>query len=199
MVGVAKSMNRPQMATCATMAIVSVFALSTLCLTLSGSSMPPKIMEEKEFSLIGIEARTNNAKEMTDGGVIPAQWSKFFSEGVLARIPNKVDANIYAVYTDYASDRNGDYTFFIGARVSNAATIPTGMVMKTVPAGKYSVLTSTKGPVQKVVPLAWRRVWTLDDNSQLGGARSYKADFELYDQRTRDPQDSQVDLYIGIQ
>lgn len=186
------------MAIRAAISIVSVFVLTTLRLTLSGSSMPPKIVEEKEFSLIGIAARTNNAKEMTDGGVIPAQWNKFFSEGVLAKIPNKVDTNIYAVYTDYASDRNGDYTYFIGTKVSDATTVPTGMVMKTVSAGKYAVVTSTKGPVQKVVPLAWRQVWTLDDNSQLGGTRSYKADFEVYDQRSRDPRDSQVDLYIGI-
>ena len=150
-------MNRPHMAIRATIAVLSVFVLSTLCLTLSGSSMPPKIVEEKEFTLIGIAARTNNAKEMTDGGVIPAQWNKFFSEGTLAKIPNKVDTNICAVYTDYASDRNGDYTYFIGAKVSDAIAIPPGMVMKTVPAGKYSVVTSAKGPVQKVVPLAWNR------------------------------------------
>jgi predicted transcriptional regulator YdeE len=198
MAGVRKSMNRPHMAIRATFAVLSVFVLSTLCLTVSGSSMPPKIVEEKGFTLIGIAARTNNAKEMTDGGVIPAQWNKFFSEGTLAKIPNKVDTNICAVYTDYASDRNGDYTYFIGAKVSDATAIPTGMVMKTVPAGKYSVVTSAKGPVQEVVPLAWRQVWTLDDHSQLGGTRSYKADFEVYDDRSRDPRDSQVDLYIGI-
>ena len=161
--------------------------------------MPPKIVEEKEFSLVGIAARTNNTREMTNAGVIPAQWNRLFAEGVLEKIPNKVDTDIYAVYTDYASDRNGDYTYSLGAKVGDASTVPAGMVMKTVPAGKYSVVTSAKGPVQKVVPLAWRQVWTLEDDSQLGGARSYKADFEVYDQRSRDPRDSQVDLYIGIQ
>ena len=40
--------------------------------------MPPKILEDKEFSLIGIEARTNNAKEMSKDGVIPRQWARFF-------------------------------------------------------------------------------------------------------------------------
>ena len=198
MAGVPKSMNRSQMAIASSIAIVFILIFSTLRLNLSGNPMPPRIIEEKEFSLIGIAARTNNAKEMTDAGVIPAQWNRLFSEGVLARIPNKVDTNIYAVYTDYASDRNGDYTYFLGAKVSDGSTVPSSMVMKTVPAGKYSVVTSARGPVQKVVPLAWRQVWTLDDNSQLGGARSYKADFEIYDQRSRDPRDSQVDLYIGI-
>ena len=35
------------------------------------------------FSIIGIEARTNNTKEMGNTGVIPEQWGKFFKEGML--------------------------------------------------------------------------------------------------------------------
>jgi predicted transcriptional regulator YdeE len=165
---------------------------------LLGGAMPLRIVEVKEFSVIGIEARTNNAKEMTNDGVIPKQWGKFFAEGILSKIPNKLDPSIYAVYTDYASDRNGDYTFFIGAKVSETSTIPTGMVVKRVPAGKYAIVTSAKGPVQNVVPQAWQQIWSFEDKSELGGARAYKADFELYDQRSRDPKDSQVDIYVGI-
>jgi predicted transcriptional regulator YdeE len=160
--------------------------------------MAPRIVEGKEFSIIGIEARTNNAKEMTNAGVIPKQWGKFFAEGILARIPNKIDPTIYAVYTDYASDRNGDYTFVIGANVSETSAIPEGMVAKKVPAGKYSVVTSARGPVENVVPQAWQQIYGLEDKSQLGGSRAYKADFEVYDQRSRDPQDSQVDIHVGI-
>ncbi len=160
--------------------------------------MPTRIVQAKEFSVIGIAARTDNAKEATGEGTIPKQWGKFFAEGVLARIPNKVDPTIYAVYTDYASDRNGDYTFFIGAKVSETSAIPVGMVAKKVPAGKYAVVTSAKGPAQKVVPQAWQQIWSLEDKSQLGGVRSYQADFEVYDQRSRDPQDSQVDIHVGI-
>jgi predicted transcriptional regulator YdeE len=160
--------------------------------------VPPRIVEGKGLFVIGIEARTNNAREMTNAGFIPKQWGKFFGEGVLARIPNKVDPAIYAVYTDYASDRNSGYTFVIGAKVSDTATIPAGMIAKTVPAGKYSVITSARGAVQNVVPQAWQQIWSSEDKAQLGGTRSYKADYEIYDQRSRDPQDSQLDIYIGI-
>ncbi len=52
--------------------------------------------------------------------------------------------------------------------------------------------------MEQVVPQAWQRVWSLEDNKQLGGARAYKADFEVYDQRSQNPQESQVDLYIGL-
>lgn len=160
--------------------------------------MPLRVVQVKEFSVVGIEVRTNNANEMTSTGAIPKQWSRFFAEGILSKIPNKVDPTIYALYTDYASDRNGNYTFLIGAKVSAVSEIPAGMVNKKVPAARYAIITSATGPVQSVVPQAWQQIWGLEDKSQLGGVRSYKADFEVYDQRSRNPQSSQVDVYIGI-
>ena len=155
--------------------------------------MPPKILEVKELSIIGIQARTNNTKEMTDGGVIPKQWDKFFAEGVLARIPNKVNPTVYALYTDYAGDRKGDYSFFIGAEVSYTAAIPAGMVAKKVFAGKYAVVTSARVRRRPVVEVRLDRF-----RRQLGGARAYQTDFEVYDQRSRGPQDSQIDIFVGI-
>jgi len=163
-----------------------------------GAAMEPKVVEQQEFSVIGIQLRTSNAKEMTGGGAIPKQWDRFFKDGIADKIPNKVGSTIYAVYTGYASDYNGEYDFIIGMKVSDASDVPAGMVAKKIPRGKYAVVTSEKGPVAKVVPQAWQRVYSLDDNKQLGGARAYKADFELYDQRSQNPQDSQVDLYVGL-
>src|SRR5580692_11246094 len=163
-----------------------------------GAAMEPKVVEQKEFSVIGIQVRTSNAKEMTGGDAIPRQWDRFFKEAIADKIPHKVDSTIYAVYTGYASDRNGEYDFIIGMKVSSVSDVPPGMVAKKVPRGKYAVLTSVKGQVAQVVPQAWQRVWGLEDNKQLGGARAYKADFEVYDQRSQNPQDSQVDLYVGL-
>ena len=59
------------------------------------------------------------------------------------------------------------------------------MVANKVPAGRFAVVTSAKGPVQNVVPQVWQQIWTLEDQAQLGGTRSYKVDFEVYDQRSR--------------
>jgi predicted transcriptional regulator YdeE len=162
------------------------------------AAMEPTVVEHPEFSVIGIQVRTSNAKEVTGGGAIPKQWEKFFKEGIADKIPNKVDSTIYAVYTNYASDYNGEYDFIIGMKVSTVSDVPPGMVAKKVPKGRYAIVTSAKGPVAQVVPQAWQRVYSLDDNKQLGGVRAYKADFELYDQRSQNPQDSQVDLYLGL-
>jgi len=148
------------------------------------------------FLVIGIEARTNNANEASSDGVIPRQWRRFFQEEVLGKIPNKTSSNTYALYTDYVYDRAGNYTFVIGAAVQNKTVAPPGMVAKFVPGGSYAVLSSDKGPVYQVVASAWQKVWKLEDDRKL--SRAYKADFEVYDQRSQDPQNAQVDIYIGL-
>jgi predicted transcriptional regulator YdeE len=158
----------------------------------------PRIIPEKEFSVIGIEVRTNNSREASAQGLIPKQWEKFNKDGVIGKIPAKVDSSIIVVYSAYQSDKTGDYNYLIGAKVSDASIIPDGMVAKTVPKGEYAFVTTSVGPVGKIVARAWQKIWLLEDQSHLGGVRSYKSDFELYDQRSRDPQNSQVDIYVGL-
>jgi predicted transcriptional regulator YdeE len=159
--------------------------------------MTPKIVEEQGFTVIGVATRTTNAAEMSGKGVIGGQWDRFMKEGLLSKIPNKVDANILAVYTDYESDAHGAYTFLIGAKVSSSGNIPGGMVAKRVQAGRYALFTSEKGFVGKVVPETWGRIWAVP-KSAAGGDRAYRSDFEVYDQRAADPQNAQVDIYVGI-
>ncbi len=187
--------------------IFFLFALLVLAVTAgSADDQRQKAADAKEnpitradlpaFLVIGIEAGTTNAKEATADGTIPKQWQKFFQEGILAKIPNRAGSNIYALYTDYASDRNGEYSFVIGAMVKNGTAAPDGMVAKQVPGGRFAVITSEQGPLPKVVPLAWQAVWKMEDDGQL--KRSYQTDFEIYDKRSQDPQNAQVDIYVGL-
>jgi predicted transcriptional regulator YdeE len=155
--------------------------------------MNPKVVEEAGFKVIGIEARTSNAREMSGTGVIASQWARFMKENLLAQIPNKTDAAILAVYSDYASDENGEYSLMIGARVSSAAKVPAGMVARQVPSGRYAIFSSERGPVEKVVMATWQKVWAAP-----GIERAYYVDFELYDERARDPNNAQVDICVGI-
>jgi predicted transcriptional regulator YdeE len=157
-----------------------------------------QIVHRSSFSVVGIEARTTNAKEATSNGIIGKQWQKFFEEGTLEKIPNKADNNIFAVYSDYTGDRNGEYSFLIGAKVTDGSIAPHGLVLKTIPGGRYAVVTTDAGPVAKVVIAAWQHVWQMEDKHTLGGQRAYQADFEVYGERATDPQNSQVDLYIGL-
>ena len=161
------------------------------------TDMNPKAVQQQAFTVVGIAARTSNAKEKTPEGLIGKQWERLMRQALLAEIPNKADGNIVAVYTEYASDKDGEYRYVLGARVTNAESIPAGMVAKKVAAGRYAVFTSEKGPAQKVVVEMWQRVWATPQRA-LGGDRTYKTDFEVYDERAQSPVDAVVDLYVGV-
>ncbi|MGB8066056.1 MAG: GyrI-like domain-containing protein [Candidatus Sulfotelmatobacter sp.] len=165
--------------------------------SLGDTGMNPKVVERGGFTVVGIAARTSNAREMTADGIIGKQWGRLMQEGLLAKIPNKADRNIVAVYTDYASDHNGEYTYVLGARVKSDGNVPAGMVAKKTPAGRFAVFTSEKGPTAKVVPETWMKINSLPQPA-VGGDRVYRADYEIYDERAADPANSQVDVYVGI-
>jgi predicted transcriptional regulator YdeE len=156
-----------------------------------------KAVEFSEFFVVGIAERTSNEREMSGQGVIAKQWDRLFREKLAESIPNRADFNIYAVYSDYVSDHTGEYTFLLGAKVRNVSKLPEGMIAKRVPAGRYAVVTSEQAPVVEAVVGAWKKVWAASQ-SDLGGERAYLADFELYDERASDPQNSQVDIYVGL-
>jgi predicted transcriptional regulator YdeE len=135
------------------MMVCAAAAALLVCVGLAEVSMKPKIVELGQFQVVGTEVSTNNQKEAGPDGVLGKQWQQFLSQGLLRQVPDRVDDNILAVYTDYSSDANGEYTFVLGAKVRPIPnpTIPSGMVVKTVPAGKYAVFTSERGPVAKVL------------------------------------------------
>jgi predicted transcriptional regulator YdeE len=137
-----------------------------------------KTAQVAEFFVVGIAARTSNEREMSGQGVIGKHWERLFNEHVLANIPNRVDSNIYAIYADYATDHNGDYTFLLGAKTRDGSQVPDGMIAKRVPAGKYAVVTSDRAPVIEAVVGAWRKIWSATP-ADLGGERAFQTDFEL--------------------
>jgi predicted transcriptional regulator YdeE len=178
--------------------IATILILGWTAALLSGEGSMPTVVHEKGFSVVGIEVRTSNAKEVTNKAVIGKEWQKFFEESILQKIPNKLDGNIYAVYSGYDSDRDGEYSLLIGAKVPEGADVPAGLVLRKVVAGTYAVVTSEKGPVARVVVAAWQHVWGMEDHDLLGGPRAYKTDYELYDRRATNPESSEVDLHIGL-
>src|SRR3990167_5606183 len=146
-----------------------------------------------EIKLVGISVRTNNAKEMKPGtGLIPECIGKYFSNGVAEGIDHRKNPQVtYCAYYDYENDHTGDYTFLIGEEVDSLETIPEGLTGCTIEAQNYIKHTSEPGPMPQVVINMWQQIWT----QNLGAERSYKGDFELYDARAMDPQDTVVDIY----
>jgi len=176
--------------------ILKSFAALLLLFAGGASAVHPKIVEVKGFSVIGISVRTNNAREMTPNGLIGGQWQKLMQQNMLAKIPERLDPNVLVLNTNYASDKNGDYDYVIGAKVNPSAKTPDGMVKLHVPSGKYAVFTSDKGPIQQVTVGVWKKIWSYEDSGE--GKRAYKADYEVHDARSADPQNSRIDVYVGV-
>ena len=103
------------------------------------------------------------------------------------RIPNRVDANIIAVYCDYDGDHTQPYTFFLGCAVTNSNTIPDGFTTRTISTGQYH-RRRANGTMPAALMAAWSDLWTSDLN------RSYKTDFEIHDLASP----NSVDIYVGV-
>jgi predicted transcriptional regulator YdeE len=156
-----------------------------------------KIEHYPGFHLAGLATRTNNAAEMSGSGKIGSIWESFLQPGLATKIPNKMGVDLIAVYTEYETDHTGHYTYMLGLPVLSAEALPTNLTVKHVSPGRYAVFTSERGPVVKVVQEVWQRIWSISER-ELGGQRAFQTDFEIYDQRATDPENAQIDVYIGL-
>jgi len=168
-----------------------------LSVTMPAQTNSSEKLVDMSFTVIGIACRTSNAKEASGQGCIGRQWGRLVQEHLLDKIPERVDKSAIAVYTEYASDKDGEYTYVLGAKVKADAVVPAGMVKTTISAGRYAMFTSDRGPVQQVVVDTWKRIWSAPKD-RLGGDRAYKSDFEIYDERAIDPSNAQIDIFIGV-
>ena len=150
--------------------------------------MPHTIENQKKKFFIGFELRTDNQKCSLE---MPAHKERFFNENILAKIPNKVNGNILAVYTDYEGDYTAAYSWILGTEVSSLDEIPVGLVGKVVPESKYAVFT-TKGEFPQGLIEAWQAIW----QSHL--SRSYTTDFEVYSSDFDPQRNPEVKVYIAI-
>lgn len=162
------------------------------------SLQPVAIVEREELKLIGVAARTTNAREFTPEGVIPQLWGQFWQDQVQAKIPNPAEPGvIYGCYHDYENGAIGEYSILIGSSASSLDSVPEGLTATIVPAAKYAVFTTERGPFAKVVAEAWQGIWKWSATS--GMKRAFTGDFERYDERSMNPEDAQIDIYIAIQ
>ncbi|MCD6065683.1 MAG: AraC family transcriptional regulator [Bacteroidetes bacterium] len=143
------------------------------------------------FSVIGISIRTTNENNQAAQD-IPVLWAKFMSEGILQKIPNKIDSSIYSIYTEYEKDHTRPYTTILGCRVSSLETIPEGMVGKQFEGGTYDVRTAKGNIMEGLVYNEWLKIWAADL------PRTFTADFEVYGEKAQNPMDAEVDIFVAI-
>ena len=175
--------------------VAATLLLGTTILS-AQDAMKPTPTQQDAFEVIGIQVRTNNAKEATGDGAIPRLWQRLFGEGILNQIPDKADQSITVVYTNYSSDWNGDYDYTLGTKVKSGTKAPEGLVSVTVPAGKYLEFESARGPGQTVVPQVWKQIWAYFQDP-ANPLRDYKADFERYG-AVSDPAGAQAHIFMRV-
>jgi predicted transcriptional regulator YdeE len=124
------------------------------------------------FTVAGTEVRTSNAREMSGQGAIGPLWR---------RLEKPAGKQIVAVYCEYQSDRNGEYTYVLGTKANGT---------RRVAAGQYAVLTAAGAITPEVTIDLWKQIWALEDAHKI--RRSYKTDFELHG-------DAQLELYVGVE
>ena len=132
---------------------------------------------------------TSNEKSMED---IPRLWEKFHTMDIKKNIPNKLDNNVLAIYTNYEGNFTMPYTYLLGCVVSSLSDIPEGMIGKSISSAKYEIFTA-KGKMPDKIVEAWY-IWGPD----IDAKRSYVTDFEVYGDKYNDLENSEVEIYIGV-
>ncbi len=149
-----------------------------------------KHLEIVPFKIIGISVQTTNENNQAAKD-IPTLWNRFITEGILDKIPNKIDTSVYAIYTDYESDYTKPYTTILGCKVSTLDIIPKGMVSKICGGGNYTKFVA-KGDLNKgIVYAEWLKIWDADLD------RRYTTDFEIYAEKTQNSENAEVEIFIA--
>jgi predicted transcriptional regulator YdeE len=138
--------------------------------------------------LIGIQIRTIQTEIQHS---FPQMWNRFISEGIAEKIPNRINGNVLAVYSEYEGDHTRPFSYFLGCEVSTLDSVPPGMIGKIIPESNYAIL-SPKG----AYPLSLVKTWTSVWNSNLN--RSFTADFEVYGPEFHSQNNPSLKVYVGI-
>lgn len=147
----------------------------------------------QKFYIIGISTRTinTNGQSAID---IETLWQKFWGEEIQNHIPNKINNDIYAVYTEYESDFTGEYTTIIGLPVSSLEDIPIDMVGINIETNNYQKIVS-KGKMPEAIGNTWLEIWA---DKELDSKRAYKADFSIHGEKYYEGDNAEVVTYLSV-
>lgn len=155
--------------------------------------MKEKSVQLKQINLIGlalpVKTTNENGQSMKDCGEL---WMLFEKEEIASKIPNKLTEEVIAVYHDFEGDHTQPFSYFIGCKVKEGTETPEDLKNLTIPAGKYQKVMA-KGEMPGCIASKWKEIWESDI------PRAFKADFEVYDERTQDWSDAEVDIYLSVE
>ena len=150
-------------------------------------------VEMNDIYLIGLALKTKTVNSNGQSGFDCGNlWQEFEKGNYLETIPNKLGVDIFGVYYQYEGDSTKPFSYFIGCKVKSNAQVPQGLESLTIPKGTYHKITA-KGKMPNCVANAWKEIWT----SNI--PRTHQIDFEIYDERSKNWNDAEVDVYLSIE
>lgn len=126
------------------------------------------------------------------GLIRAATWGRLMTENFLETVTG-ANRYVYGLYHLY----EGDYTKPFGfAFAAESMEQPTGLEAISVPAGRYLVFTSRRGPPAEIVGEIWQTIWNWFAGSDV--QRAYQYDYEQYDRIELAGGAVSVKIYISI-
>ncbi len=143
------------------------------------------------FKLIGLKLSNKTTNEGGQSGIDCGNlWQKFETGNFAEIIPGKLSNEVYAVYFDYEGDYSKPFSYFIGCKVGVDTEVPPGMDSLRIPSGSYLKIT-TKGKMPDCIINSWKDIWDSEIN------RAYQYDFEVYDERSKNWNNAEVDIFVS--
>lgn len=148
-------------------------------------------VKKEEFRLIGLRLDKKTTNEGGQSGIDCGNlWQKFETESFAEKIIGKLGNEVYAVYFDYEGDDTTPFSYFIGCKVNPITKPPKDMESLLIPSSNY-YKTTAKGKMTGCITDTWKKIW----NSKI--KRTYKFDFEVYDERSKDWSNAEVDIFVS--
>ena len=156
------------------------------------------IQQHGGFFVAGLTARTNNAHEMSGKGKIGNVWQAFPAAESGRQDTRTESASISSPSTPTTRPTTPATTpIFWTPRPR-----PPKPCQQTLPSNTFlPAVTPYSPPTAARSCRSSRRYGNasgLCPPNELGGTRAFKTDYEIYDQRAADPENAQIDVYIGL-
>lgn len=148
-------------------------------------------LELPKIQVIGISLKSKttnkNGQSKIECGNL---WQKSEKEGLTNKIENKLGEEIFAVYYNYEGDHTKPFSYFIGCKVADGTKVPDNLESLIIPKGTF-IKKIAKGKMRDCIADAWKEIWQSDLH------RAYHKDFEVYDERSKDWSNAEVDIYVS--
>jgi len=154
-------------------------------------SNPKKVTIAEEFSVIGLQTRTQNADEFNpEKAKIMPLWMKFYGSSLISHLDQN-DPCIYGVYSNYESDHNGLYSLTVGVNTKCFSDPDSKFHQVTIQPGSYLIF-EAQGKQPESIIATWQEIWTYFA-SPTNPRWTYTTAFEKY------ISEDKVEIYIAVE